>query len=155
VKTVVFRKKRIVEQCLQLGITRIKADLIPGFKGELNLSPDPQNSAGIRYSISGKQQPETIRLTYPMLNGSGVRHEMDYPVSLLSTPLPWGEPDTGLHVRLKKTRGCAAGRSQFCIYRQVNWFLAAGIAMISPTGPARRPTVIKRIRRSALWSNQV
>ena len=87
----ISRKKRIVGDCLRLSMTEIKADLIKGMRGVINLSFPKQSMTNIGYEISGNQQPETIGLTYKTIGRSGVHQEMDYPVSLLFTPLPWGK----------------------------------------------------------------
>ena len=83
-------KKIQVEECRKLTIHFFKPYLIPGYSGQVIWSRNGVENGKIGYSVIRGSQPTTLRFHYTKNPGTKYAIEIDYPVRLTTTTLPWG-----------------------------------------------------------------
>lgn len=83
-------KKVQVEECRKLTIYFFKPHLYSGNSGVVRWSRGGVENGKIGYVVSGESQPTTLRLQYTINPRTENAIEMDYPVHLTTTSLPWG-----------------------------------------------------------------
>jgi hypothetical protein len=79
-----------VEACYKLTIYSLKPYLRPRQYGNVKWSQGGRAIGNIDYRILGDDHPEQIRLIYTIGPKSPNPVDYDYPVRLVTSPLPWG-----------------------------------------------------------------
>jgi hypothetical protein len=104
-------KKIQVEECVKLTIYFLKPYLWSGNRNSVHWWRGECEIGSISYRVLGDDKPTSLRLIYTIGARSGDPQEFDYPVTLTTTPLPWGGMRFWFECPL---RGC--GRRVGCLY---------------------------------------
>lgn len=84
--------KTAVEDCRKLPMKIIHSPMLKGrWWGSISWNRGGEPIGDIDYRVTGGQEPETLRLIYTITkHRTGEKKDLDYPVRLTTTPLPWG-----------------------------------------------------------------
>jgi hypothetical protein len=85
-------KKMAVEDCHKLPMRIIHSFMQKGGRwGGVTWSRGGEPIGNISYRVIGGEEPESLRLIYTITkHDTGEKKDLDYPVRLTTTPLPWG-----------------------------------------------------------------
>jgi hypothetical protein len=85
-------KRMAVEDCHKLPMRIIHSFMLKGRRwGSVTWSRGGEPIGNISYRVIGGEEPESLRLIYTITkHDSGEKKDLDYPVRLTTTPLPWG-----------------------------------------------------------------
>lgn len=85
-------KRMAVEDCRKLPMRIIHSSMLKGSRwGNVSWNRGGEPMGNISYRVIGNEDPESLRLIYTITkHDTGEKKDLDYPVRLAKTPLPWG-----------------------------------------------------------------
>ncbi|MCB0102194.1 MAG: hypothetical protein KDD74_09140 [Anaerolineales bacterium] len=84
-------KRLAAEDCRRLPLPVLKNDIQAGRVGKITWSQNGEVVSRIGYQVNGlDDSPSSLRLTYTITRTNGEKRDVDYPIHLTTTPLPWG-----------------------------------------------------------------
>lgn len=84
-------KRTAVEDCRKLPFRVFKKNLFIGWRGQITWSRNGEVFSTIGYRVNGAgESPSSLRLIYTIARVNGEKQDVDYPIRLTTTPLPWG-----------------------------------------------------------------
>jgi hypothetical protein len=108
-------KKTQVEECSKICMKDFKKYLYPGYFGTLRWYIGERETRSLGFRVVGVNMPNTIWLDYTITRWGGEKVELDYPIRLTSTPLPWGGVRHWFVCPLS-LNGIACNRRVGCLY---------------------------------------
>lgn len=84
--------KTAVEDCRKLPMKTFHSKILGGWRwGTVTWSRGGEPLGSISYQVIGGDEPESFRLIYTITkHRTAEKRDLDYPVRLTKTPLPWG-----------------------------------------------------------------
>jgi len=84
-------KRLAAEDCRRLPFRVFKKNLFIGWRGQVTWSRNGEVFSTIGYWVNGAgESPSSLRLIYTITRVNGEKQDVDYPIRLTTTPLPWG-----------------------------------------------------------------
>lgn len=84
-------KRLAAEDCRRLPLQVFKKNIHSGRVGQITWRREGKVVSGIGYRVSGESEsPSSIWLNYTITKINGEKRDVDYPIRLTTTSLPWG-----------------------------------------------------------------
>lgn len=85
-----YKKRVVAEDCRRLPFRLFKPYLQVGQGGKVTWSSDGKEISSIGYRVGGDgDSPSSITMIYTLIK-AGENIDCNYPIRLITTPLPWG-----------------------------------------------------------------
>lgn len=81
-------KRHAVEDCRKLPLRVIKRQLAPWQSGQVEWSRNGEVVSRIAFRVGS--ETSSLHLIYTITRANGEKQDVDYPIRLTTTPLPWG-----------------------------------------------------------------